>query len=246
MRRTHPEKGFTLLEVLIAVFITSMISLGVWQVMNTLVNSREGIERVSGAFRDVQKTVSLLERDLLQAVKRPVKDAYGERLPALTSRISDAKLELTRQGWRNPLGDKRSELQRVAWEYDELEERLIRRYWPVLDRAQNTRSREQELLENVESVEVQFRDTNGQWLNQWPGDSGDSSGFAEAEGTDVLRMPMPRAVEVVIEHERFGTLRRLVALGEPMAMGAQVPPMGNQGSGDNGDTGDNENGEDDE
>ena len=245
MGSARPDKGFTLLEVLIAVFITSMISLGVWQVMNTLMNSREGIERVSGAFRDVQKTVALLERDLLQAVKRPVKDAYGERLPALTSRISDAKLELTRQGWRNPLGDKRSELQRVAWEYDELEERLIRRYWPVLDRAPNTRSREQELLENVESVEVQFRDTNGQWLSQWPGDSGDSSGFAEAEGTEVLRMPMPRAVEVVIDHERFGTLRRVVALGEPMAMGARVPPMGRQGSGSNGDTGDS-NGEDDE
>ena len=141
MGSARPDKGFTLLEVLIAVFITSMISLGVWQVMNTLMNSREGIERVSGAFRDVQKTVALLERDLLQAVKRPVKDAYGERLPALTSRISGTELALTRQGWRNPLGEKRSELQRVAWEYDELEERLIRRYWPVLDRAQNTRSR---------------------------------------------------------------------------------------------------------
>ncbi|MGM0434784.1 MAG: type II secretion system minor pseudopilin GspJ [Pseudomonadota bacterium] len=241
MRSTHPENGFTLLEVLIAVFITSMISLGVWQVMNTLMDSREGIERVSGAFRDVQKTVSLLERDLLQAVKRPVKDAYGERLPALTSRISDAELELTRQGWRNPLGDKRSELQRVAWEYDEMEERLIRRYWPVLDRAQNTRSREQALLENVESLEVQFRDANGQWLSQWPGDSGDSSGFAEAEGTEVLRMPMPRAVEVVIEHERFGTLRRVVALGEPMAMETRGPDGSSQeNEGDEG----SQNGED--
>lgn len=243
MSGTDTEKGFTLLEVLIAVFITSMISLGVWQVMNTLMNSREGIERVSGAFRDVQQTVSLLERDLLQAVKRPVKDAYGERLPALTSRINGSELELTRQGWRNPLGDKRSELQRVAWEYDELEERLIRRYWPVLDRAQGTRSREQELLGNVESVEVQFRDSNGQWLSQWPGDSGDSSGFADAEGTEVLRMPMPRAVEVVIEHDRFGTLRRVVALGEPMAMGAQVPDRRRQAGGDSGNSGNGGEGE---
>lgn len=230
MRASKREHGFTLLEVLIAVFITSMISLGVWQVMNTLMASRDGIERVSGAFRDVQKTISLLERDLLQAVKRPVKDAYGERLPALTSRMSGADLELTRQGWRNPLGDKRSQLQRVAWEYQQIEQRLIRRYWPVLDRAQNTRSREQALLENVESVAVRFRDPNGQWLSQWPADSGSSGGFAEAEGTEVLRMPLPRAVEVVIEHQRFGTLRRVVALGESMALSSgRGTPNGDDG-----------------
>ncbi|XOZ34186.1 type II secretion system minor pseudopilin GspJ [Halomonadaceae bacterium KBTZ08] len=213
----RPNSGFTLLEVLIAVFMTSLISLGVWQVMNTLMASRDGIERASGAFRDVQKTVSLLERDLLQAVKRPVKDAYGERLPALTSRINDAELELTRQGWRNPLGDKRSELQRVAWEYDDIDERLIRRYWPVLDRAPNTQSREQELLENVTSVKVRFRNANGQWVSQWPADNGNGNSPADADGLDVLRMPMPRAVEVVLEHQRFGTLRRVVALGQGVA-----------------------------
>lgn len=225
------QRGFTLLEVLVAVFITSMISLGVWQVMNTLIDSRDGIERVSGAFRDVQKTVSLLERDLLQAVKRPVKDAYGERVPALTSRINDANLTLTRQGWRNPLGERRSELQRVAWEYDDVEERLIRRYWPVLDRTQETESREQELLENVSSLEVRFLEGEDQWREQWPPGEG---GQEDAEGEAVLNMPMPRAVEVVIEHDRFGTLRRVVALGMPVKTTPQRPD-GEDGSGEESD-----------
>ena len=211
MRTRRQQGGFTLLEVLVAVFITGMISLGVWQVMNTLMASRDGIERVSGAFRDVQKTISLLERDLLQAVKRPVKDAYGERLPAMTSRVNNTALSLTRQGWRNPLGDRRSELQRVAWEYDELEEQLVRRYWPVLDRAQNTESREQVLLGKVSSLEVRFLEGTDQWRDEWPAGEG---ALAEAESETVLEMPMPRAVEVVIEHERFGTLRRVVMLGD--------------------------------
>ncbi|MGM0450394.1 MAG: type II secretion system minor pseudopilin GspJ [Pseudomonadota bacterium] len=238
MMRRERQGGFTLLEVLIAVFITSMISLGVWQVMNTLMASRDGIERVSGAFSDVQKTVSLLERDLLQAVKRPVKDAYGERLPALTSRINNAELELTRQGWRNPLGERRSELQRVAWEYDELEEQLVRRYWPVLDRAQDTESREQRLLENVSSVEVRFLEGTEQWRAEWPAGNGD---LEDAEGDAVLEMPMPRAVEVVIEHERFGTLRRVVALGESVVQNQAVPGEGdNDQDEDNGNAGEGE------
>jgi len=48
------------------VFITGMLSLGVWQVMDTLIASREGVERVSGQFREVQRTMSLLERDLFR------------------------------------------------------------------------------------------------------------------------------------------------------------------------------------
>ncbi len=235
MRRRRQQGGFTLLEVLVAVFITSMISLGVWQVMNTLMASRDGIERVSGAFRDVQKTVSLLERDLLQAVKRPVKDAYGERLPAMTSRINNAALSLTRQGWRNPLGDRRSELQRVAWEYDQLEEQLVRRYWPVLDRAQNTESREQVLLDKVSSLEVRFLEGTDQWRQEWPAGEG---ALAEAEGDAVLEMPMPRAVEVVIDHERFGTLRRVVMLGESVAPVSGGPAAEDAtGEGGNGDAG---------
>lgn len=227
MRRQRHQGGFTLLEVLIAVFITSMISLGVWQVMNTLMASRDGIERVSGTFRDVQKTVSLLERDLLQAVKRPVKNAYGERLPALTSRLNNTELELTRQGWRNPLGDRRSELQRVAWEYDELEEQVVRRYWPVLDRAQNTESREQVLLEDVSSLEVRFLEGTEQWRDEWP--AGDNP-LEDAEGDAILEMPLPRAVEMVIEHGRFGTLRRVVTLGESPEP-ASAGPGANEGEG---------------
>lgn len=240
MRSHGQQAGFTLLEVLVAVFITSMISLGVWQVMNTLMDSREGIQRVSGAFRDAQKTVSLLERDLLQAVNRSVKDAYGERLPAMTSRINNSPLALTRQGWRNPLGERRSELQRVAWEYDELEEQLVRRYWPVLDRAQNTESREQTLLDNVTSLEVRFLEGTEQWRDEWPSGEG---GLEDAEGDAILEMPMPRAVEVVIEHERFGTLRRVVMLGESVEPASAVPGGGDDEAGngdDNGNAGEGE------
>lgn len=232
MGRRGQQGGFTLLEVLVAVFITSMISLGVWQVMNTLMASRDGIERVSGAFRNVQQTLSLFERDLLQAVKRPVKDAYGEPVPALTSRINNGDIVLTRQGWRNPLGERRSELQRVAWEYDDLEEQLVRRYWPVLDRAQNTESREQRLLKNVSSLEVRFLQGTEQWRKKWPADD---SAMEDAEGNAVLELPMPRAVEVVIEHERFGTLRRVVMLGEPVAPKSAMPGAGDNDD-DNGNT----------
>ena len=210
------QRGFTLLEILVAVFITSMLALGVWQLMNTLLAARDGVDRVSGEFQRVQRAVTLFERDVFQALNRPVRDGFGDRRAALSSRIADSDLRLTRQGWRNPLGERRSELQRVAWEYDELDQVLTRRYWVVLDRAQDSEAREQQLLEDLESVAFRFMGEEDNWLDDWPADGQGDGGAAPG---------MPRAVEMTIEHDRFGTIRRVVDLGgfDPGAIPRGLP-----------------------
>ncbi len=210
------QRGFTLLEILVAVFITSMLALGVWQLMNTLLAARDGVDRVSGEFQRVQRAVTLFERDVFQALNRPVRDGFGDRRAALSSRIADSDLRLTRQGWRNPLGERRSELQRVAWEYDELDQVLTRRYWVVLDRAQDSEAREQQLLEDLESVAFRFMGEEDNWLDDWPADGQGDGGAAPG---------MPRAVEMTIEHDRFGTIRRVVDLGgfDPEAIPREIP-----------------------
>lgn len=238
------QEGFTLLEILIAVFITAMLSLGVWQTMDQLLASREGVDRVSGQFREVQRTMSLLERDLFQAVKRPIKDGFGEPLPAMTSRDQNINLALTRQGWRNPLGKRRSTLQRVAWEHNEIEGRVIRRFWSVVDRAQNSESREQQLMSRVEAMEVRFLNADDNWVEDWPENQQSGQGQSQTQqaqprqgqgGPSSALATMPRAVEVTFEHERFGTLRRVVDLGQTPPASFSTPQGGgqNQGAGQN-------------
>lgn len=215
------QGGFTLLEIMVAVLITGMLGLGIWQVMNGLMASRESVDRVSGEFQKVHRSVMLLERDLFQAVDRAVRDGFGDTRPAMSSRERESSLTLTRQGWRNPLGNRRSELQRVSWQYDDLEKTLTRRYWPVLDRAQNSEPREQELLDKVEALEVRFLTRENEWVDDWPrnnqqesdrqidprtGEAVDSSAVAPSGG-------LPLAVEVSFEHQRFGLITRLVDLG---------------------------------
>jgi len=227
----HPQKGFTLLEILVAVFITGMLSLGVWQVMDTLMASREGVERVSGQFREVQRTMSLLERDLFQAIRRPIKDDFGEPVPSMTSRKQNINLALTRQGWRNPLGKRRSELQRVAWEHNEIEGQVIRRFWSVVDRAQNSESREQQLMGHVEAMEVRFLNDEDNWVQDWPeSEQGGQNQNPAQQGQGGALSAMPRAVEVTFEHERFGTLRRVVDLGQTPPANFTAPQGGGQGN----------------
>ena len=59
--RLAGESGFTLMEVLIAVTITAVIGLGVWQVVSSVMNSRDRVDEVAQAFDGLQKTMLLLE-----------------------------------------------------------------------------------------------------------------------------------------------------------------------------------------
>ena len=201
------QAGFTLLEVLIAVTITAVIGIGVWQLLSGVISAKEGIDRVSGEFSRLQQAVVIVERDLAQIVFRPVRDAYGEALPAVTSRTDPWAIEFTRTGWRNPLQEVRSNLQRVA--YEVVDETLRRNYWQVLDRAQDTGPREQELLQDVTGLSWRFLDNNREWQPDWPSDT-------QLQGLPInggAQVPLPLAIELIIEHRRFGRIRRLVDLG---------------------------------
>lgn len=200
--RSVHQKGFTLMEVLIAVSITAVIGLGVWQVMSGVVTSRDRVDEVAAEFEGLQKAFLLLERDLRQVVSRPIRNIYGDYEPALSSQGEEFELMLTRQGWRNPLGKQRSEMQRSAWEFTGDEVR--RRYWVMLDQPQEEESRDQLLLSRVTAFDVRFLDENRAWQDSWPPPN---QGIPSGPGAPVI--PLPLAVEVTLEHERFGELSRL-------------------------------------
>lgn len=202
------QGGFTLLEVLIAVTVTAVIGIGVWQLLGGVISAKNGIDRVSDQFSRMQQAVVIMERDLAQIVFRPVRDAYGEALPAVTSRTEPWSIEFSRSGWRNPLQNARSDLQRVA--YEVVDGGVLRRhYWQVLDRAQDSVTREQDMLEGVTSLTWRFLDQKREWQAAWPSDS-QLQGLPVNGGATV---PLPLAVEVTLEHKQFGRIRRLIDLG---------------------------------
>jgi general secretion pathway protein J len=191
-----------LLEVLIAIGITAVIGLGVWQVLSAIVQSRDRVDELAVQFEAMQRTMLLLERDITQVVNRPARDIYGDYDFALTSRENDFALLLTRQGWRNPLGIRRSSLQRVGWEYTG--DSIRRRYWVSVDQGQEDESRDALMLENVTDFRIRFLDDQQTWRDNWPDD--DSMAGQTLGAKPVVALP--RGLEVIIEHERFGLLTR--------------------------------------
>ncbi|MFE8071731.1 type II secretion system minor pseudopilin GspJ [Marinobacteraceae bacterium S3BR75-40.1] len=226
------QSGFTLLEVLVAITITAIIGVGIWQILSATIDAKKGVDRVSNVFEDVQRGVLLMERDIFQSVTRPVRDLYGEYQYAMSTRGNQGDLELTRTGWRNPLQETRSKLQRVAWS---LEGNVLHRYyWQVLDRAQDSNPLDQKVMEGVTAIELRFLDEDDNWKTEWPSDEMLTNSQAKPE-----EQPLPRAVEVVIVHERFGRIRRLFDLGsfQPGSVSSGSPQTGSGTGNAGGNTG---------
>jgi general secretion pathway protein J len=152
----------------------------------------------------LQVMLGVMQMDMVQGVARAVRDENGMVRPPFIGDADTAMLEFTRAGRANPLAQPRSNLQRVA--YGMKEGGLERLSWQVLDRAQDSAPQQTLRLPGVVDWELRFLDRDRQWHSDW---AAITSGRMQAPPS-----PLPLAVEVVIELEDWGRIRRLFRLPE--------------------------------
>ena len=199
-RRAH-SAGFSLLELLVAVSVFALLGAMAYGGLESVLRADRATRAQDERLAELQLAVSILQRDLAQASTRAVRDALGDRQPALSQGQGGlAQLELTRAGWRNPVDRLRSHLQRVRYRVEE--DRLQRAFWPMLDRPPGTQPSESVLLDGVESITWRFLDGEGNWHSSWP----------PATASEPPLTLLPRAVEITLELERWGEIRRLVGV----------------------------------
>ena len=188
-----PRRGFTLLEMLVALAVFAVIGVMAGRILSGMVDMSEFTYQRGDALAQAQRAFSVIERDVLQLAGRPVRNEFGEAAPALA--VGRATLaEFTRAGWRNPLDEPRAQLQRVA--YALREDTLLRLFWPVLDRADDTRPLAQTLLTGVVDAAFVVRDHSGGTHTHWP--SQDINGDVQ-----------PVALELRLRLEHHGQLKRI-------------------------------------
>jgi general secretion pathway protein J len=202
-------RGFTLIEVMVAISIFAVLSLGAYQMLQTIIDSHDRVRQSSENVLQLNLALTIVKRDFNQFAPRPVRDRYGEPLASLVFEGDEFSVEFTRRGWNNPAGRLRSRLQRVAYSVDYDEKTLTRHFWEVLDRAEDSEPISKVILHNV----TDFRAT----------------GFAGSEGDleddfdlDDVGDGVPVAVEVVISTEASGDIRRLFQLVEPFLVDGQA------------------------
>ena len=205
--RPNTLQGFTLLELVIALALFAIMSAIAYSGLNNVLTARDRTDDQANQLVRLQTAFTYIARDLSQVVKRGIRDSYGESNEPLVGRdISGYLIELTHTGWRNPIPMEerpRSSLQRVAYKLED--EKLIRAFWPVLDRSQDSTPIENVLLENVTKLEFGFLDSenNQKWHTSWPQPA---TGGAKNDPTP------PKAVKMTIETKVFGTIERLFVI----------------------------------
>ena len=199
MRRSI-SRGFTLIEVMVALAVFGVMSLLAYMSLGqTLANADMLTERMD-RLQSVQRTISYLSGELLQATPRSVRVELGDApVAALQSTLgSEFSLQLTHGGWPNPAGVPRSTLQRTAYRIEDGE--LIRYHWNVLDRTVNNLPITTVMLDEVDSLTFRFLTVNDEWVGQWPP--------LTAQGGPVTSLP--RAVEIVLVLPDEGEITRVV------------------------------------
>jgi len=192
--------GFTLVEVLIAMAVFAILAVLAYGGLEQVIRNKEQTTESLHRLRDVQMTMTKVQRDLTQLSLRNGRDEMGSPLPGLSAaQGNELLLQLTRNGWRNPAKISRSHLQRVAYRLDE--DKLIRITWPYIDRALDGQAVETVLIDNIKNASLRFLDSNNEWHDSWPA----LNTTSPAPGTD-----LPVAIEFTLQMNDWGDIVRIV------------------------------------
>jgi general secretion pathway protein J len=172
-------RGFTLVEVLIALTVFAFVSGAAVGVINLATNSDERLETINRELGQLERTRSIIRNDLAQIVERPYRvptlsgsvatmlggDRAGQILPAEDG--EEILLAFVRTGWANPQArDPRPSVQQVT--YLRRDGQLIRRTRPYIDAVEDTPVRDQVLLAEAETLVIRYR-YGTQWTDRWQG-----------------------------------------------------------------------------
>lgn len=199
---TPRERGFTLLELLVAMFIAAILFAMGYGTINQAVKNREVLEEQQKRLLELQTTVRTMEQDFIQLAQRPIRDSVGGTYRAAlvasvnstsgslgsglgstsssnngtrglgSSNTGPPLVELTRAGWTNPNGLQRTGLQRVAYYFQD--GTLRREYWTVLDPTQSSQAVRRDLMTHLKSVSLRFMDVQSGNVKQMNPGSSDS------------------------------------------------------------------------
>ena len=192
--------GFTLLEILIALLIFTIVSVIMTQALHTVFTSQSRTEERAAALARLQIALLLVSRDIEQTINRPVSNAAGvsEGLIGTTHALT-----FTHAGFANPFAiEQRSTLQRVR--YQLTDGNLVRLTWPVLDQTTSTNPAQRKLLSGVIDLVFTYLDEQGHFTQNW-----------NAGGQNTASLP--RAVRITLTLKNWGKLSQLYLIpGQPL------------------------------
>ncbi|MBQ4859955.1 type II secretion system minor pseudopilin GspJ [Pseudoalteromonas sp. MMG007] len=166
------QRGFTLLEVMVALGILAFVIIATHQILDSTTKAKDASDEKIAELNGLQTTFRLMDQDFSQMTKRAVRNESGdvqEQYLLAGRYVLESQYDgiaFVRDGWVNPINLlPRSELQAVG--YRVLDDNLERVYRVYVDQLDNMEPRVQRILENVEELKFEFLDDKSAWQEQW-------------------------------------------------------------------------------
>lgn len=169
------ERGFTLVEMLVALSIFAVIAAMGVGLLRSSVDTQDAVQARLKGMSGINRLRAVMANDLAQAVQRPTRGPAGEAVPAFIG--SSTGFAFVHAGAGADDGSPRPSVERVGYA-------LVGGEWrratqPMLDGE--ALSDGDSLIGEVAGVAARYRDAQGNWGDSWTSEPGDR---------------LPRAVEV--------------------------------------------------
>lgn len=199
-------QGFTLLEVLIAIAIFSVISMASFSIFQTVLNSDTATQERTDRINELQRGFLIIERDMLQIARRSVRLNGEAPLEGFLHTNNESfssneqAIAFVRHGWTNPgLLLPRSDMQSVAYQLNE--NVLERLHFNFVDAVLGEEPKIRPLISKVEKLDFEFYDGK-KWQKT------------------LQENTLPIAIAIELDTSDYGIIRRqFIVAGDSVAEG---------------------------
>lgn len=186
-------RGFTLIELMVALFIYTILSMLLMSGLKSVINAQNGTEIKAEKLHVIQRGMLVLSRDLEQIINRPITNADGTEEPGFIGTIKS--LTVTHLGSGDPSGQSlKSNMQRISYAY--YDQALWRHVASALDQTVKVEIKKRPLFPGLSKMTFQYLDSEKHWQSVWP------SGDNDAD-------QLPKAIKVSLTFKEWGTLSQI-------------------------------------
>jgi len=161
-------KGFTLVELMVAIAIFAVLSALGWKVFDYIVKTKDQNVIHEQRLGQLQQTYQQILRDTVQAVPLTA-NINGDIQPALV--LQNGRFNFSKTGVTDPLEEGISPDERIEYQYRADEKKLYRLKYRNLNQTGQDQPESSVLLSEVEQFQIIVLNPNE--LTQWPDASAD-------------------------------------------------------------------------
>ena len=178
------KRGFTLVELLVAIAIFAVLSALGWKVFDYLAKVKDRNAMHEANLEQLQESYQQILRDTMQAVPLTA-NVKGQQQPALV--LQNGRFNFSKTGVTDPLQQGISPHERVEYQYRADEKKLYRLKYRNLHQTGNDQPESSVMLDEVEAFEIMVLNPNE--LSSWPESS------IDPQQTEQLRL-LPKGIKI--------------------------------------------------